>query len=788
MAGHADGSIIVDTEIEKDGMKAGTKELEAAFRRTAKRIAGLSDTAKAALSKQMATFSKQNQAYEQQKQKVEALRSKLEELGEQKVETTEFLEIGKQIDADTVKLRKLEEAQSDFLNAGGKESSSAYKKRALKIEELRNSIKYAKAEQDELLNSGQAYALMDTSGVEDKLFIEEQKLQQMHTSLGASYEVLKAKMESYGVKLQKVAGIKGRLINALGKMKKAVKRAGSAMLGLNKKTKKTRITMGRMVMTSLILGTAMKAFYAVFGAIKDGFDNLAQYSKSANADISALTSALTRLKNSFATAFAPILSVVAPYLTAFMNMISKALTYVGMFIAALTGKDTFTKAVAIQEDYAAGLSDTADGAKKAEKALDSYLSPLDEINKLEKKETGTNKGNSVGGVSTSDMFEEVSIDSKVKAFAEKVKRYLSSVLQPLKKAITPLVSIISNGLRWAYENVLVPFGKWTIEKGLPSLINLLASAFEFLGVCLEGLQPLVQWLWEKVFKDLCTVIGDIVTGIMDILSGLLKFLTGAFSGDWNKAFDGLGQAVQGLQTIIFSVLDYVQNNVMRPFDKWLSEIFAHDWTKTFGVLGDSINAFMKTSKQHWDSVKQTFNGIITFIKGVFTGNWRQAWEGIKQILAGVWNGMVAVVKAPINGIIGLINGMINAIVSGLNHAIDAINRLHITVPDWVPVFGGESWGVHLSHISTPRIPYLAQGAVIPPNAPFMAMLGDQKNGNNLEMPESLLRRIVREETGGSKGGTQRFIAQINRRVLFDEMITEGKMRQSINGQNPFELA
>ena len=154
----------------------------------------------------------------------------------------------------------------------------------------------------------------------------------------------------------------------------------------------------------------------------------------------------------------------------------------------------------------------------------------------------------------------------------------------------------------------------------------------------------------------------------------------------------------------------------------------------------------------------------------------------------IFSGLKNSIKGSINGIIGFVNGLIRGVTNGINAIINALNRLSFSIPNWIPEYGGRTFSFHLSTISTPQIPYLATGAVIPPNAPFMAMLGDQRNGNNLEMPESLLRRIVREETGGTKGGTYRFVGQINRRVLFDEMITEAKMRQSINGQNPFEMA
>ena len=95
-------------------------------------------------------------------------------------------------------------------------------------------------------------------------------------------------------------------------------------------------------------------------------------------------------------------------------------------------------------------------------------------------------------------------------------------------------------------------------------------------------------------------------------------------------------------------------------------------------------------------------------------------------------------------------------------------------------------------MSLPRVntvPYLAKGAVIPPRSEFLAVLGDQKQGNNIETPEALLRKIVREESGGQQGsGNYRFTAQINRRTVFDEIIEEAKLRQNTSGRNPFELA
>ena len=140
-------------------------------------------------------------------------------------------------------------------------------------------------------------------------------------------------------------------------------------------------------------------------------------------------------------------------------------------------------------------------------------------------------------------------------------------------------------------------------------------------------------------------------------------------------------------------------------------------------------------------------GIINFLTGVFTGNWEQAWLGVQQIFAGIWN-----------GILDIVQGVIDGIVTGINAVIDAINSISVDIPDWVPFVGGSHFGMNLGHITGfdvtqfKWVPKLAQGAVLPPNKPFVAMLGDQTRGRNLEAPEDLIRQIVREESG-SQGTT-----------------------------------
>ena len=165
-------------------------------------------------------------------------------------------------------------------------------------------------------------------------------------------------------------------------------------------------------------------------------------------------------------------------------------------------------------------------------------------------------------------------------------------------------------------------------------------------------------------------------------------------------------AIVALVTLIATKGDEIQA-LLQKLDDWLQGIFAKDWTEIFGpVLGDILNGFFANVKNIWDSIKQVFDGVIDFIRGVFTGDWQRAWEGVKEIFGGVFSGLATLAKAPINGIIALLNGAIN----GINMMIDALNGLHFTIPSWVPLLGGKSFGLHLARVGS--IPYLAKGGIL----------------------------------------------------------------------------
>ena len=229
-----------------------------------------------------------------------------------------------------------------------------------------------------------------------------------------------------------------------------MKKAVESMLNLNKQTSQSRVNLSRMLGMSLLFSGVFRAINVVIDGAKTGFENLAQYSNRTNSAISSLTSSMTRLKNSFATAFGPVLTVVAPIMSRFIDMISRAITYVGMFIAALTGQKNFVKAVGVQEDYAASLDKTSKNAKKASKQTKDYLSSLDEIHKVSISESA--EMDDSGGYKTptpSEMFETVSITNSIKGIADKIKNLIKH--EDWEGLGAYMAEGINNGLQKVYN-------------------------------------------------------------------------------------------------------------------------------------------------------------------------------------------------------------------------------------------------------------------------------------------------------------------------------------------------
>lgn len=873
-----DGSIVINTKIRTDGVKAGAQEIEAGLRRAADRVDNLGASAKNAINKQIDAFAKLNNEYSAQEQKVESLRQKVASYANQRIPTTEYKEISDQISKAEAKLNQLMSSQERFVANGGKKNTSTYKKMQYDIDELANTIKYARSELIDLEVSGKAFSTgVNTKEAQadmERLATAERKLADMQNRLNTSYSGIKSKLASYGTGLvslkEKLFGVNSannKTANSNSKLSKSFK-------DTSKSAGSARMSIGRMLTMSLLFSGVFRILSALTQGIIGGFNNLAQYSKTTNANISTLWGSLIRLQNAFATAFSPILTVITPILSRFIDLISTAITYVGMFFGYLAGNKTYTKALTVQKDYAASLDKTAKSTKKATKAAKDYLSPLDEINRYTtNKDTDTTpSGSGANGTPISKMFEEVPIDAP--PIFEKIKDVLGQIFQPFKEAWeregkntidaakyalselgalaksvgSSMLEVWTNGtgtqilstmlqiaqgllttvgniarqldIAWnknavgtaiiqaiadAFQKVLDIINRlvwdtaqWAGSLNFYPLLNSIKNLFESMSPLIEAIGSFLERLYTNIILPMLTwLIESGLPALINVLAGLFNFL-----GEHQRIVDAIGTALvtvfatskivsnivpiaiaAAIAAIILIATHWNQlKAVMLKFMDWIKGVFATDWHAQFGVFGDVVEVFLNSFKGIFNSIKQICSGFVTFLKGVFTGNVDMALKGILKILRGAANLIYSIFKAPVNMVIALFNGLNQAIINAINGLVDGLN--HIKVPDWVPGIGGK--GINLSHANYTRIPYLAQGAVIPAGNPFLAVLGDQTKGNNLEMPENLLRKIVSEESG--KGtGMIKLVVNLDSRTVLEQLINTAKEMQMSNGQNVFEL-
>jgi hypothetical protein len=215
--------------------------------------------------------------------------------------------------------------------------------------------------------------------------------------------------------------------------------------------------------------------------------------------------------------------------------------------------------------------------------------------------------------------------------------------------------------------------------------------------------------------------------------------------------------------------------------------FVRDWTQSWlNIFKDKFTSITNISQLKLRTLEKdfadTFGSIETQVSSAF--------QNIANSFANSFYGMADGLSGPANRFVDKLNALINAAQNAQN-TIASLLSFDITLPDVVARYVGlnHAWLNIPKRYSNYRVPYLASGAVIPPNAPFMAVLGDQRRGNNIEAPEELLRKVVREEAGSRQqtNNTYQFIGKINGRTLFEEIISEAKLRRDQSGRNPFEL-
>ena len=733
----ADGSIILDTRINNKGAYAELKELQAKAKSTAQQVAALDRQINTANSKHLALGKELSDA----QSKAESTAAELENVNEQ---LDSFVkrraEIEKQRDSSLTPEAANLKAQ-EFV--GQHFASDAAKASELQgaLDKLQQSIPGLTAKYTE-----QESAL---AGLQDQ-----------HAALAAQL----ATEEQAVIRQSSLAGKAQIAATAVARTSKAVGQLGRRLAG---------IVSGALVFN--LISSALRSVVNVMG--------------TTIAKTNGVSTALGKLKGAAATAAAGLASALSPAIIGLLNLLTSLINGFLRLLSLLTGKSISSMKQTAKGINAVG-SAAGSTSKQADKAKRS-LAGFDEIERLDAK-TGSSGGanynfdhiaSPLGGITDKlknfwSTFQTLLAPSVAawSAAWEQIRNAASAVWPEVQQAalafwnegLSPLLTYLSGtfapGVINAFSEAFAP-----IVGGVASTaIYVLADLFTWAcgigtnainGVLIPALDLLLQ-IWQDLMSGIKTAwdtygqplmdgvilafqnLEDLVTLLWEtIVKPILQNLISVLQQLWSSHLKPLWDDILLLVASVANCLLDLWNNLLAPVAKWIIATFGPAFAEVFNAIADVVGVAVGAIADAIDLAVVVLRGLADFLSAVFRGNWDAAWQAIGNTVNTVWDKMTNAIKTAVNGIIGFINRMISAVVTGINAVINALNGLSFDLPD---IFGGGHVGFNISTLTAPQIPYLAQGAVIPANREFLAVLGDQSHGTNVEAPLDTIKQAVAE--------------------------------------------
>ena len=521
--------------------------------------------------------------------------------------------------------------------------------------------------------------------------------------------------------------------------------------------------------------------------------------------------AVARLMAAFLTLAQPILQVVIPVFVKLVDILTQVVTAVAKFFGMLSGKSWASQKAAAQ-----GLSDEEKALKGVGAAADDArksMAGFDEINQITSNQA-SGGGGGAGGAASTDIAPDFSSLDMAEDKLHDILGLVGAIAAGL--LAWKIASLFTNDLSKIWGIALAVAGAFALVyfwldawnngidlqnflgmlAGLAALAGGLAIAFgptaAAIALVVGGLAMLVVGIKDVIengftLENTLTIIAgllaagigisiltgswiplliagfvaalvalvsftghgeELIQGLKKIIDGFGKFFKGVFTGDLKLAAEGAKQIWAGIKQTWSAIVNSIKD-AWSAFITWLQ-----GKNPALAAIFETIGKLFSDQYNAW---KKILSGLITFLTGVFTGDWKKAWNGVLDILKGVWN-----------LIVGTVEGAINFIIDGINLLISALNKIHFEAPDWVPLVGGKSFGINITPVSRVSLPRLASGAVIPPNREFMAVLGDQKSGTNIETPLATMVQAFKQamnETGGMGGRQITVVMQLDHREL-----------------------
>lgn len=563
--------------------------------------------------------------------------------------------------------------------------------------------------------------------------------------------------------------------------------------------------------TKRIAGLAKRVF--IFTMITKALRTMRKMLLSTIGADKQMSTSLAQIRGNLISAFAPIYNYILPAIRTLLAWLAKLTAVVSVFINSLFGKtasqaDASAKALYNQASATEAAGDAAEKAKK-------QLSGLDEMNRWESNDSSGGGGGGSSGIAPKfDLSDQVDTGKigKIAAVVRELSPYVAAVaagfaawkigkkfLGNLSKAkqlalavagavlmAINVVDMLKNGIN--FDNLTgYIIGAAAAVTGLGLAFGVLGGAITAIVAGLVLLGVAIRDMIKNGFnnKNLTAITVALLTigGAIAIITGAwIPLLIAAIAAvvvwivaKWTSIKEWISKTISSIDAAFEQFLANVEEGVAAAVD-WVIEKWTavKDW---FSGLWEKVASGAVAA---WDGIKSAFKSVPVWFQGKF----RDAWQKVKDVFStggriwsGIKEGIESTFRTVVNAIIRGMNTIIAVPFNRINSMLNTIRNAH---------FLGISpfqnlWGVN--PLPVPQIPMLARGAVIPANRQFLAVLGDQRNGNNLEAPESLLRKIVREEAGGA-GSRYEFIARLDRRTLFDEVITEAKLRKGQTGKNP----
>lgn len=594
MAGQADGSIVVDTELQTEGFDKGSREMQRAIGSLQTKVNNLAPTMKKAMRGSASALESFDGKVGPMRETISALEEKLEQLGKARLPTEDYQWLQTEIAKAEKELDKLLNKEAMYEDMDVNKSSQKWKTLQYNIEQTKQKLDEYRAEATQMENDGSAY----TSGADSA---EYEQLSKSLDSVKSKLESMVQRVERGTSAFAKFGSVIGKgVVGGLKGMVSMLGKGAAAMLKLSLRAKKTHSTFNSGIGTLLRYGLGVRSLFALMNklrsALVDGYKNLARYSSRTNAAISSLMSALTRLKNSFAAAFDPILRAAAPALVTLINLISNAVSKIGMLTAALTGAKTYTKATTIQEDYAKSLDKTSKSAKKAKAALASF----DELNILDDNSSDSTKDD--GSVDPSKMFEQVPIDSAVLDFADKLKKAFEEAdWKGLGELLGNKINELVDSVDWSGWGT-------KIGKGMNAAIQTLYYTVDTVD-------------WVNIGKHLAEAVNSIIDEVdWEIFGRLLakKFtvaldLLGGFLGelDWTKVLQAFTSSFSGFYK---ELQDWLESKDWREIGQIITTKLSDAMQN--GNIEEAVKSFFDAFTVAISSLADLLDGIDTYQLGV----------------------------------------------------------------------------------------------------------------------------------------------------------------------------